>query len=400
MISRRYSVPLVVVTTIAMLVALLALNPFAYARRALILVAGVGSEDALVKQLWLDPATQETSRGERPRASLEILRSVWGRSAATRALLIGNSQTLAVILAPGEAPTQAVQKTYPDFVFEKLRECRQPVDGYRLAAPNLSYMEAVFYLDYVLTKPELRPSRLVLQLNYESFRKPGVRDGMLELLSDEDFRRTAEKEAASTAPYAGTFQGALERFATNRARTSAATAPVAGTTKTGIAESYGFGNRFEQATRRLLGRIPVWRRRTKSKTDLLDVLYLLRVYVLRITPTTRRSIGGATLAENHSAVERIGELCANNGIELVLFNAPQNPLARLYRTDTDRQTYRRIVESLAATYGTAFFDFEDSIPKEYWGRWIDGPDPIHLGRAGHSFLAKLMLESGVFGAVN
>jgi hypothetical protein len=30
-----------------------------------------------------------------------------------------------------------------------------------------------------------------------------------------------------------------------------------------------------------------------------------------------------------------------------------------------------------------------------WGSWIDGPDPIHFGRAAHRRLANLMFEQNV-----
>ena len=400
MVDRR-TLAVMTVATAALTIGLLLLNPFAYLRHALIRVAGVGREDAAVETLWKDPATSDVSNGQNPRNGLELLRAQWRQAPdGKRVVLIGNSQTMAIVLASDEQVTGVVERTYPDIAFDTLRENGHPVAGYRLAAPNLSYMEALFYVDYLLVNAELRPARVVLQLNYESFRKSGIRDGMLGLLADHDFFRVAQEEAGRPVPYAGTFQSAIDRFRASEAKAGATTSLAAGSTKTGIAEALGAGNRIESATRRRLDAFASWRSRLVAKRDLFVTLYLLRVYVLHITPTTRRSIGGATLAENRSAIERIGRLCRDNGIELIPFNAPQNPLVPLYRTADDRQRYHDLVTHFGREYGTSFFDFEDRIPQRDWGNGSDGPDPIHFGRAGHRLMAELMIESGVFGKTN
>jgi len=43
-------------------------------------------------------------------------------------------------------------------------------------------------------------------------------------------------------------------------------------------------------------------------------------------------------------------------------------------------------------------DLENSIPGDMWGVWIDGPDPIHFGRAAHKRMAELMSTAGLFSA--
>ena len=98
---------------------------------------------------------------------------------------------------------------------------------------------------------------------------------------------------------------------------------------------------------------------------------------------------------NVGSLEEVGELCRRNGIRLVFFNAPQNPIAPLYRTPADRDEYQQIVARLVNEFGSGYFDFENSIPGPMWGVWIDGPDPIYFGDAGHSRLADLMFKQGV-----
>jgi len=151
----------------------------------------------------------------------------------------------------------------------------------------------------------------------------------------------------------------------------------------------------ETKARIALDHLSLFRSRGQLKAELLEFLYLARVNLLGITPTTKRSLGGGPLTTNLSSLERIGELCRRNGIRVVFFNAPQNPNAPLYRTTADREQYQQIISRLARKFGQGYFDFENNIPGSLWGVWIDGPDPIHFGRAAHRRLADLMFEQGV-----
>src|SRR6185436_899951 len=78
--------------------------------------------------------------------------------------------------------------------------------------PNISYMEAVWYLLYLSSHDERKPVRFILQLNYDTFRKTGVRDGMLEMLKDSGFQTAIRSEIESRKPYSATFEQALKRY--------------------------------------------------------------------------------------------------------------------------------------------------------------------------------------------
>jgi hypothetical protein len=166
--------------------------------------------------------------------------------------------------------------------------------------------------------------------------------------------------------------------------------------RTGVAESAGFGNRLESGIRGVLQEIPAFKQRQQLKGTFLDDLYLFRVYFLRITPTTRRAIGGSSFFSNVSSLERIAELCRRHGVDLVLFNAPQNPATPLYLNDDSRSSYERMIRDFARNNEVRLIDLEESMPGKYWGVWIDGPDPIHLGREGHRQMATLMIDSEIF----
>src|SRR5262249_25405980 len=140
-------------------------------------------EDAKVSSVFTDPNTQEVSSGQHPLESLRKLEPSWCKvPKETRYILTGNSQTLSVLLAPSEAPPTEAERTYPDLLLDRLNTAGASVHGYRLSAPNISYMEVLWYLNYLFVHPCLIPAEFVIQLNFETFRKTGVREGMLELL--------------------------------------------------------------------------------------------------------------------------------------------------------------------------------------------------------------------------
>src|SRR6516164_8663439 len=377
--------------TFAALWGLLAWDPFRHLRDIFVNPA---LENAKVSSLLTDPNTQEVSDGQKPLESLRKLESSWCNvSKDRRYILTGNSQTFSVLLAPSEAPPTQPDRTYPDLLLDRLNADGAGVHGYRLSAPNISYMEVLWYLNYLLVHPCLTPGEFVIQLNFETFRKTGVREGMLELLEDPDFASAIEHEARSNAPYANTFQQAIDQYAFRVAKGKGS--QTSSISKTGLTQAWGAGSVLETKLRSALDHLSLFRSRGQLKAELLDFLYLARVNLLGITPTTKRSLGGGPLTTNLSSLERIGELCRRNGIRLVFFNAPQNPNAPLYRTSADREQYQQIISRLARKFGQGYFDYENSIPGPLWGVWIDGPDPIHFGRAAHRRLADLMFEQGV-----
>ena len=167
-------------------------------------------ENRLVSLYFTDPKSQEVTNGQNPLASLRSLESYWCNvKKETRYVITGNSQTFTVLLDPSEAPSPEAQRTYPDLLLDRLNSAGLDAHGYRLSAPNISYMEVLWYLTYLILHPCLIPNEFVVQLNFETFRKTAVREGMLELLEDPQFASVIEQEARSTAPYSGTFQQAI-----------------------------------------------------------------------------------------------------------------------------------------------------------------------------------------------
>jgi hypothetical protein len=384
--------------TLLLLALLVAVDPFQHAIQFLDKVYGAAPEWTLVGKVYVDPQTQETSHGEDPVPSFRRLSEYWSRRAATRHVyLVGNSQMYTVLLAPGEQLSDEVEKTYPDLLNDFYRAHDRNVSIYRLAAPNITYMEALWYLVYLTEHRELEPNTLVLQLNYETFRKTGIRDGMLSMLDDAKFFSAIDKIARSDRPYSSLFLMALQKHKEQIAKVGKATGND-GTGEgmhTGIVESASVGNRIETDFRDWLDRVPGFSRRLQMKGEFEGLLYRARVFLLHIKPTTPRSLSEATLVLNRSAVDDIANLCRERKIELVLVNAPQNPSALLYKTAADHNLYEETIRSIANLHGLTLYDFESVIPAASWGVWIDGPDPIHFGRHGHDLMTKIMIDHEV-----
>src|SRR5206468_10178899 len=173
----------------------------------------------------------------------------------------------------------------------------------RLSAPNLGYTEALWYLMYLVTHPCVTPTDLVLQLNFETFRKTGIRDRLLDLLDDPAFAAAAEREAASAATYGPMLQQAINRYRTQKITTTGQKAEAgAATAATGVSLSEGAGAALETTMRRTLDRAPAFRARSRIKGEFVNSLYLGRVYFLGIKTSTKRSVSAAPLALNVAAV--------------------------------------------------------------------------------------------------
>jgi hypothetical protein len=378
---------LVVFITLALLVLLFWLQPFDLINEVLDRAFGATPKWTDVSNLFTDPQTQELTHGERPEESLDRLAAYWSGRTGDRVVFIGNSQMHAMSLAPGEPPPAAPERTYTDLI------PRKPENGpdyliYRLSAGGMSYTEALWYAAYLMSRRELKPDVIVLQINYQAFWQAGIRDGMLGMLQVPAFRQRVEEMAHNNQPFSDTFQEALNHYAGLQAASAAGRDAATGE----AAHHPGFGQAVEKATRRLLSKVPGFDQRHSIKDSFLETLYRGRLYFLRLAPSTPRSITGVRLIRSQAALEETARLCRDNGVRLILFHAPLNPEVKLYRTAEDRQAHYAFVRDLAARYNVPVWDLENSIPAKDWGRLLNGPDPLHMGRLAHHLMAKKMTD--------
>jgi hypothetical protein len=169
----------VLLSTLLLFSLLVRLQPFDLIASVLDRVFRAAPQWTSVENMVHDPNTQEVSRGEHPLRSFAILAQHWAaHPGMPRVVFIGNSQMQMMTLAPGEAPSREPARTYVDLIGDRgLREGKFLT--YRLSAGGLSYEEALWYVDYLLSVPEIKPDEILLQVNYQFFAQSGIRDGML-----------------------------------------------------------------------------------------------------------------------------------------------------------------------------------------------------------------------------
>jgi hypothetical protein len=385
----------VLLVTLCMLAILLAIAPFQRASALLDAAFGVPPSWTQVDDLYRDAYTQEVTHGENPEPSLQILAGYWRRHPGSiRLLFVGNSQMHTVSLARGESRPTGPEKTYVDTIAGEVAREHSDELVYRLSSSGMSYPEVLWELMYMVTKADLNPNVVVLQMNYQAFWTGGIRDSLLPLLVDPQFKAKIEVAARSEAEYAGVFEDALQRYhegptVEHQGRASGASGAPPGV----FTPSTSTGYAIETYCRRQIDKVALLRQRADYKDEFAQLLYRCRLYFLNLKPSTGRSIGGSRLLTARSAVVSIADLCTANHIQLLMFYAPVNPLVSLYRTPEDRISYRSFVDGVAARSGVPLYDFENSIPADYWGNLLNGPDPLHMGRRAHRDFAYKMISA-------
>jgi lysophospholipase L1-like esterase len=143
----------------------------------------------------------------------------------------------------------------------------------------------------------------------------------------------------------------------------------------------------------MLQHLPVYGLRAGGRKSFEEMLHRGRLYFLRIKPSNARSISGPRLIRSEAALHAIASACRKAQVRLALLIAPVNPRVSLYASADDKANFDRLVSGVAAQYDLSLFDFEDAVPAELWGRQFNSPDPLHLGRRGHQFMADRVVEA-------
>jgi len=379
--KRTVSSIVVVAGTLVFLSGLFALQPFTRLSHGLDRAFGALPPWTQVTNMYRDPTTQEVSRGDAVVESFRTLSASWtAYPGAVRVMLMGNSQGLMTSLAPGEAPPSGPEKTYPDYIADHYHQAGSRKLFYRMSAGGMSYQEMLWYALYLSGRPDIKPDVLLVQLNYQNFVNAGIRDGMLALLSDADFRNNVAAVAERDGADADAFAEALHAFDQSQRRSGPAAA--------GAGRTPGYS--METTFREQLDRIPGFTSRNAMKESFVLLLTRLRVYLLHLGSARARSLSGNRIAASRAALEDLADICARSGIRVILFEAPTNPAVPLYLTPEDDRQYHDFTRSVASRFGLEILDFEHSIPAGEWGKSLNVPDPLHLGREGHRRLADLM----------
>lgn len=377
-------------STLLLLSLFLFAHPFQWLSDALDTLYGVPPKWTQVEDVYKNPNTQEVTHGDAPVPSLKVLDKYWGAHPdATRILFVGNSQMHTVSLAKGEAKPTGPEKTYVDQIADRLTQQSANTLTYRLSSSGMSYPEVLWDLMYMMNRPDLKPNAIVMQLNYQAFWTGGIRDSILGLLDDAQFHTQIVDASHANKPYSAAFQDALERYDARSSSHKSASGSGNGPAST-FSVSATPGYAIETVVRKGLDHDADFRDRSVTKDDIVNFLYRCRLYFLRLKPSTARSVTGGRLVAAQAAVMDIVQLCHADKVQLFLFSAPVNPLVSLYRTPEDHAIYHDFIQRAAEANGGSLYDFEDTIDASHWGNLLNGPDPLHMGRAAHALMAEEM----------
>jgi hypothetical protein len=336
-----------------------------------------------------NPDLHETSFGDNPLASFRHLAATWAKHpGAKRVVFAGNSQLQFVTLADDEPWTDQPEPTAVDWVAEQYAASGRPVVCYRLSAGALSYTEALWSLLYLVNHPEVKPDAFVLQANYQGFWNSGLRSGMLTLLDDPAFAAAAAHLAQpGSSLFAEAFEQAIQKHAAEQDRRTKGPGPAAAGT------TLPAGHHLETRVREALdANFPLFRQRGEHKVDLLNTLYRGRIYLLGLRASSARSISGPRLDRSRASLEAIAAVCRANGVRMMIYDAPLNPRVSLFKTAADRSGYVDYLARFSRERQVPLFDLSAIVPERFWGRLLDGPEPLHLSRAGHKQLASVLFE--------
>jgi len=64
-----------------------------------------------------------------------------------------------------------------------------------------------------------------------------------------------------------------------------------------------------------------------------------------------------------------------------------NPAVSLYGSSDDKSRYETFVRTIAERYHLAVADLESSVADKLWGRQLNVPDPMHMGRTAQAVVA-------------
>jgi len=287
---------------------------------------------------------------------------------------MGNSQQFTCSLPKGvRADTTHEAPVMNDILASKLVEkAAHPITVYNASAPNQTMVEELWQGIYWFKVGTPRPKILLIASNFDTYRKTGIRNGFQTLLDDRAFVSALDRFPFADRPYGSEFASARRTFESRK--------------EEGVTQQ-ATGWTFEGWIRdRLDDSVPLYHARQQRKGNFLSVLYLLRVHMLQLRPTTKRHITGQPLAENLSALTDLVRLARASGAVTFIYNAPTNPAVSMFYEEEYR-TYLDRLRALAKDESSYFADFSDAVPRDDWGYWIDGPDPIHFDERGHHTMA-------------
>jgi hypothetical protein len=129
--------------------------------------------------------------------------------------------------------------------------------------------------------------------------------------------------------------------------------------------------------------------------------YQFRNRIFGITPNSIRKKIPARYIDNLAALEDLMKFSKDRNIKVLFYSPPIRSDQSLPYDVIQFQAYKDDVQKIVTSYGHYFFDFQYSVPSQYWG-FVDETDSntgkkeidfMHFQGKGHEFLSQQLIES-------
>ncbi len=146
---------------------------------------------------------------------------------------------------------------------------------------------------------------------------------------------------------------------------------------------------------------PAWSMRARLRFRSIVEAYQFRNRIFGITPNSIRKKIPARYIDNLDALEDLMKFSKDRNLKVLFYSPPIRSDQSLPYDAIQFQAYKDDVQKIVTSYGHYFFDFQDSVPSQYWG-FVDETDSntgkkeidfMHFQGKGHEFLSQQLIES-------
>lgn len=297
--------------------------------------------------------------------------SYWGDLPDARrqrlAILCGMSQMYAINEArPGD-------QTISEWLDDLASPAGTRVFG--LAAPNLCNEEALLLLMATIEDPRARPHCFIYGVCFDKFRNLGLRPGYQSLLQSRP--GLSRKWRSFAAELAARCPLAAAQMRESLAEMEQSTPADQPSRESRLRQSAGRG-------------IPMIAARQELNAWIKMRLFVLRNLVLGITPTSKRPLLSARYDLNRQLLEAMTIAARENGVRLLLYVVPLNPLADNPYIPEQYAAFKSWLAGFSRHSGVPCLDLENAVPQGEWGQFMGGPDFKHFKGIGHRRVADAL----------
>lgn len=304
-----------------------------------------------------------------------------GENLAAYLPFVPDARTAPLVIVSGMSQMFSINDPKPgDETISEVLDDELSLSGIRvfgLAAPNLNNEEVILLLLSTLSSPSTRPTVFLYGVCFDKFRNIDLRP---------EYSRYLEQTPAVRALWGRT----CVEFGSKYPLVCQKMQQTLNESLRAVTEP----NDFEHALRR---RAEVLFPLVAAKADLNAAIqmdaFLFRNWLLNIKPTSKRPIIAARYRLNQDFLGLAVDLSRQNGVNLVLYVSPLNPLAENPYVPKEYEEFKAWLAEFALKRGVPFANLEAAVPAVRWGERDGSPDFKHFTGEGHRLTAAAILKA-------